>query len=128
MDVIRSFLKDLGGWWKHKFLKKGNLSCEEKNLAYFSSKIDCEKPQGTIHEVPKGSLAITLEDIRSFLHNIGWWKQKLLRKKAIFPVKKRFRYFFLELSSVTNPKGQLMTVHKVFWQILWKLDDHFWNT
>ena len=35
LELIRAFFKDLRGCWKHKFLKKFNLSCEEKILAYF---------------------------------------------------------------------------------------------
>ena len=41
---------------------------------------------------------------------------------------KDFGLFFLVLSSATNLKWQLVMVQKVFWQLLWKLWDHFCNT
>ena len=44
-----------------------------------------------------------------------------LWKKANFPVKRIFGLFYLAFSSVTNLKGQYMMAHKVFWQLLWKL-------
>ena len=47
-----------------------------------------------------------------------------MKKKAIFPVSKSFRRIFLDLSSVTNPKGQFLRVHKVFWQLLCKVKDN----
>ena len=35
---------------------------------------------------------------------------------------------FLVLSSMTNLREHFISVHKVFWQTLWKLKDHFCNT
>ena len=40
---------------------------------------------------------------------------------------KIFGLIFLALSSVTNLKGQFIRVHKVIWQFLWRLKDHFCN-
>ena len=42
-------------------------------------------------------------------------------KKIIWP-------FFLLLSSLTNLKEQILTVRKVFWQLLCKWQDHFFGT
>ena len=40
---------------------------------------------------------------------------------------KNFGLIFLALSSVTNLKGQFIRVHKVIWQLLWRLKDHLCN-
>ena len=55
-------------------------------------------------------------------------KTQTLEKNANFPVKKRFGLFFLALSSVTNLRNHFIGILKVFWQLLWKLQDHFCNT
>ena len=36
-----------------------------------------------------------------------------------------FGPFFLVLSSVTNLKGLFLGIHKLFWQLLWKLLERF---
>ena len=43
-------------------------------------------------------------------------------------MEKYLRHSFLVLSTLTNLKEQFKTVHKVFWQLLWKLLDHFCGT
>ena len=40
-------------------------------------------------------------------------------------MKEVFGPFFLVLSSVTNLMGLFSGVHKLFWQILWNLLEHF---
>ena len=50
---------------KQIFGKKGNLSSEEKILAYFARIFERYQPQGTNCKGAKGSLAFTVEDIRS---------------------------------------------------------------
>ena len=40
-------------------------------------------------------------------------------------MKEVFGPFFLVLSSVTNLKGLFSGVHKLFWQLLWNLLEHF---
>ena len=50
---------------KQIFWKKGKLSSEEKTLAYFARIFERYQPQGTNCKGAKGSLAITVEDIRS---------------------------------------------------------------
>ena len=43
-------------------------------------------------------------------------------------MEKHLRQSFLVLSTLTNLKEQLKKVLKVFWQVLWKLLDHFCGT
>ena len=123
VEVIRSFLKDLRGWRKHLFFeKKAILSVKKKFWSNFSRFIECDKPHVTIYKGPKCRMTLCLEDIRSFLYNIGCWKQKNLKKKATFPAKKNFfGLFFLALSNRTNVREQLKRVQKVIWHLLWKL-------
>ena len=45
-----------------------------------------------------------------------------------FQQRKDFGLTFLALSSVTNLRKHYIRVQKVFWQLLWKLWDHFCNT
>ena len=40
-------------------------------------------------------------------------------------MKEVFGPFILILSSVTNLRGLFLGVHKLFWQLLWKLLEHF---
>ena len=55
-------------------------------------------------------------------------KTQNFEKKANFPVKKKFWPIFLVSSGVTNLKARFLRVQQVFWQLLWKLQDHFCNT
>ena len=67
--------------------KKGKLFSEDKILAFFSRIIEHEKHQDSTHKGPQVNLTNTVEVRRSFLlHLRGCWKQKNLKKKAIFPV------------------------------------------
>ena len=43
-------------------------------------------------------------------------------------MEKYLRQSFLVLSTLTNLREQLKKVLKVFWQVLWKLLDHFCGT
>ena len=95
------------------FWKKAISSVKKKIWPSFSPMIGCDKPQKTIIKSPKGSLTITVQAITSFLQDIGCRKQKTLKKKAKFPVKKKdFGLYFLALSSVTNLRGQFKRVQK----------------
>ena len=49
------------------FEKKGNLSSEEKILAYCICGIEFQKPQGIVYRGPQGFLTISVEVTRSFL-------------------------------------------------------------
>ena len=53
---------------------------------------------------------------------------KIWKKHEFFSVKKKFGLVFLILSKVTNFRGRFIRVRKEFWQLLWKLYDHFCNT
>ena len=56
-------------------------------------------------------------------------KTQIFEKKMhTFQRRKDIGLFFLALSSVTSLMKQFIRIHKVFWQILWKLQDHFCNT
>ena len=92
VEVKRSFLQEPRGCWKHKFLKKKATFAVKKRFSPFSSRIiEHDKRQGTTYKVPQGNLTINVEDIRPFLQDPGGCrKHKFLKKKANFPVKKRF--------------------------------------
>ena len=69
-----------------------------------------------------GSYYITSVTPTKLLENIKFWK-----KRQSFQWRKDFG-LFLVLSSMTNLREHFISVHKVFWQILWKSKDHFCNT
>ena len=91
-EVIRPFLQDRKGCWKHKFLKeKANFPVKKRFSPISSRIIEHDKHQGTTYKVPQGNLTIKVEVIRPFLQDpLGCWKHKFLKKNANFPVKKRF--------------------------------------
>ena len=72
-----------------KLFKLKAIVAKKKVLAIFSPNNDCNKPQGKVYKGPKGNLTISMGGIRSFLYNIVCWKQKILKKRAIFPVMRR---------------------------------------
>ena len=90
VEVIRPFLQDPRGCWRHKFWKKKAISPVKKRLWPILSRIvEQTKRQGTTYKVPQGNLTINVEVIRPFLQDPrGCWRHKFLKKKAIFPVKK----------------------------------------
>ena len=92
VEVIRPFLLDPRGCWKHKFLKKKANYPVKKRFSPISSRIiEHDKGQGTAYKVPQGNLTFNVEVIRPFLQDPrGCWKHKFLKNKAIFPVEKRF--------------------------------------
>ena len=92
VEVIRSFLQVLRGCWKHNFLKKkANFPVRKSFWPVFYRMFEFDKPQGTVYISPEASLTITDEKLRSFLHDLrGCWKHNFLKKKVVFPVKKRF--------------------------------------
>ena len=104
----RSFHWDLRGCWKQKLLKKSNLSSEEKILAYFPRINDCDKSQGTIWKGPKRIMTITVEVTRPILQDAGGcWKHKVLKKKAMFPVKKSFWSIFSRIIEQDKRQGTI---------------------
>ena len=128
VEVIKSFLQELTRLLK-TFEKKGKISSEKNLSAYLFSQHRVWKPQKTFHEVPEGIFTGTLEVIRSFLWDLRQcWKQKNLKKRQHFQWTKLFGLPFLALSSLKNVEGRFINVHKVFWQLLWKLQDLFCNT
>ena len=129
VQVMTLFLYDLRGCWKHKFLKKGNLPNEEKILGKFSRIVECAKPRRTVCKGLKGILTNTEEFVKSFVQHLrACGKHKFLKKKATFPVIKVLSPFFLVLTAITNFKRQFWRVQKVFYLLLWKLEDKFCNT
>ena len=91
VEVIRPFLLDPRGCWKHKFLKNKAIFPVKKRISPISSRItEHDKRQGTTYKVPQGNLTINVEVIRPFLLDPRCcWKHKFLKNKAIFPVEKR---------------------------------------
>ena len=93
MEVITSFLRDQRGFWKHIFLKKrANFPLRKSFWPIFYRIFQFDKTQGTVSINPEASLTNIDEKLRSFLQDLrGCWKKTTFwKKKAIFPVKKRF--------------------------------------
>ena len=92
VEVIRNFLHDPRGCWKHTFLKKKAIFSVKKRLSPISSRFtEHDKGQGSAYKVPQGNLTINVEVITPFLQDPrGCWKHKFLKNKAKFPVEKRF--------------------------------------
>ena len=68
LEVITSFLLHLSVCWKHKILKKRQLSREKKIFGLFFSRfIECDKSQRTTYKGAQGFLTITVEFIGPFL-------------------------------------------------------------
>ena len=73
------------------FEKKAMFPVRKKLWPPFSQKIECDKPQITGCKDTQGFFTITVIVIRTILQDPGGcWKHNFLKKKAIFPVKKRF--------------------------------------
>ena len=125
VEFIRSLSWDLRGCWKHKFSKKINPCDEEKFSPTFPRKIECGKHHGAIDNCPKGILAKTVSyNIISVLPN--WLlKTENFERKGNLSKKEKLWLSFSVLSSVTNLKQQFIRVQKLFWQLLWKVLDHF---
>ena len=92
VEVIRTFLQDPRGCWRHKFLKeKANIPVKKRFSPIYSRIIEQDKRPETTYKGPQGNLTINVEVIRPFLQDPrGCWKHKFLKAKAIFPVEKRF--------------------------------------
>ena len=69
------------------------ISCTHGDKRFwltFLKNINCDKPLRTVCKCSKGFSTTTMEIIRSFLqHMRGCWKHNFLKKKAIFPVRKK---------------------------------------
>ena len=91
VEVIRPFLQDPRGFWKHKILKNKAKFPVKKRFSPISSRIieHDERPE-TTYKGPQGNLTINVEVKRSLLQDPrGCWIHKFLKKKATFPVKNR---------------------------------------
>ena len=91
VEVIRPFLHDPRGCWKHKFLKKKAKFPVKKFWPTSSRIIVHDKLPATTYKSPQGNLTFKVEVKGSFLQDPrSCWKHKFLKKKATFLVKKRF--------------------------------------
>ena len=130
-------------WWKlyyHFFNPQesvGNKNFWEKRQTFqrkkiwpkFSHIIVHDKLERKSYKSAQGNLTFTVEVVRSFLKDLrGWWKDKFLKKTGSLSIEEKVWPKFLALSSVTNPKGQFIRIQKVFWQLVWSLQDHCYNT
>ena len=103
------------------------ISCSHGDRSFwlnFHRLITCDKPPGTVCKCPQSLLTFTVEVMRSFLQDLrGCWKNNFSKKRQSFQWGKNYGSLFLVLSSMTNLKGQFVTVFKVFWPLLSLLYD-----
>ena len=114
---------------KTNISKKGFLSIEDKILAYFfshyrmyqtwSDNLPGSKKYSGIYCTCYKIISVTPK---------RWLKTQFFEKMQAFQRRIVFGLAFLVLSNMTNVRELFISVHKVFWQILWKLRDHFLNT
>ena len=127
VEVIRPFLQDPRGCWKHKILKKKAIFPVKRLWPTSSRIMEHDKHQRTTYRGPQGNMTPNVEVKRSFLQDLRGWKQSFLKKRQSFQWKD-FGLFFLALSNLTNVREQPSRVHKVNRRLLWKLLDHFLRT
>ena len=92
VEVIRPFLLDPRGCWKHKFLKNKAIFPVEKRFSPISSRIiEHDKRPETTYKGRHRNLTINVEVKRSFLQEPrGSWKHKFLKKKGNKPSEEEF--------------------------------------
>ena len=102
----------------------------KKRFSPFSSRIiEHDEHPETTYKGPQGNLTINVEVKRSLLQDpSGCWKHKFLKKRQPFQWRKDFNLFLLVLQNMTNVGEHLIGVHKVTWQLMLKLKDHFFRT
>ena len=110
------------------FLRKGDIFSEEEVLAYFFSLYRVCQIHVTIYKGPKCRMTLCLEDIRSFLYNIGCWKQKILKKSNHSSKKKSFWPIFSRIIEHDKRQGTTYECPKGNLSLLWKLKYHFLRT
>ena len=98
---------------------------ENRFWTTFYRNIDYDNCQGTIYRGPQGILTIIVQIIWTIIWDQSGRYKQTFQKTAVFTMKEVFGPFILVLSSVTNLKGLFLGVHKLFWQLLWKLLEHF---
>ena len=113
-----------------------NLS---KNICFHSERsfwpifpclIECVNPEGTLYKCVQIILTKTLELSRTFFWDLGaCWKHKFLKKKAIFPVKKKLWPSFSRNiqhdkcrgTFYKGPQGVLTIIGQTIWTFVWHL-------
>ena len=89
------------------FEKKANFPVTVKKCFWPvpSRNLKGDEPQGPICEYPQAVLAITLEVKGIILQQLrSCWKHNFLKKKAKFPVKKRFWPIFSQVIECDGPQ------------------------
>ena len=109
--------------------RKANFPVKKRFWPTFWRILECDKPLLTRYTGQQSILTINVEvKVLILWHLRSCWKHKFLKKRQTFQWKKIVGLFFLPLSSVTNLRRLILRIHKIFWQILWKLQVHFCNT
>ena len=128
-EVDGLILLHLRGCWKHKILKKRQTFQWKKFLFYFLP--NCRMWQ-TSGDNFWGSTWYFDNYCGSYRNN-SVTPKKLLKtqffekKGKLSSEEKKIGPNFVSLSTVTNLSEQFKRVHNVFWQLLWKLGNHFCN-
>ena len=104
----------------------------KKNFGlFFSRDIEHDKCQVAVYKGSQGILTIFVQLIWTYIWHIKDRLKQTFQKTAVFTMKEVFGPFSFVLSRVTNLKEQFIMVHKLFWQLLWKLieliEHFFWD-
>ena len=75
---------------------------------------------------PQGFFKFFVQKMRSFHWDLRG-RQKQTFQKQLFSRWQKFLVNFFLSSSLTNIGEQFMRIHKIFWQLLWKLWEHFFK-
>ena len=96
VEVVRPFLHDPRGCWKHNFLKKKAIFPVKRYWPTSSRLIEHDERPETTYKGAQGHLTFNVEVKWSLLHEPrGCWKHKFLRKKGnLSGEEKILTYFF----------------------------------
>ena len=125
VQLINSFFLGPKGLIETNFSKNSCFHGGEKFWLFFPRFVECDKPQGRIYEGPQVIETITVEVIRSILWDLrGCLKHEIFEKKGKFSSEEESLtcfFWYCRTRTTKNVKERFTRVHKVFWQILWKL-------
>ena len=89
VQMIGLFLWSLSGRLKKNFSKNSCFHGDKSFWSIFPRIIEYDRAHGAMYKGQQTVLTVTVEVIRAILKDLrGCWKQRFLKKNAVFPVKK----------------------------------------